>query len=83
MLDKELFKEQMERLAVLYPNWKIDITDSEVMKIWYNEFKDYEDKIFKQKVQDYIDQETYPPTAAGIKNTDGPADDNWIDKWQL
>ena len=74
MLDKELFKEQMERLAVLYPNWKIDITDSEVMKIWYAEFKNYEDEIFEEKVQDYIDQETYPPTVAGIKNTDGPDD---------
>lgn len=67
MLDKELFKKQMERLAVLYPNWKIDITDSEVMKIWHEEFEDMAEEEFVNKVDSYISESKYPPTVAGIK----------------
>lgn len=69
MLDKELFKEQMERLNILYPNWRIDITDSRTMKVWYQEFKNYDDELFKIEVDRYINEQSYPPTVAGIKNS--------------
>lgn len=76
MLDKQLFRQQMERLAALYSNWKVEIEEKEVMKIWYNEFKDYDDEKFKRKIQKYIDNNQYPPTVAGIKNKDNNRSDN-------
>lgn len=86
MLDKDLFKRQMERLAVLYPNWNINITDSEVMKIWYNQFKDYDSKYFVKMVDKYISESKYPPTVAGLKEYyHGPlkatVDYNEVDKY--
>ena len=74
MLTKKVFKKQMQKLVNLYPNWKINISDKEVMQDWYEQFKNYEDEVFEERVQDYIDNQNYPPTVAGIKNTNGPDD---------
>ena len=66
MLDKEVFKQQMEKLDRLYPRWGADIEDSKTMKVWYEQFKDMSDKEFKNKVDDYIKNNQYTPTVAGI-----------------
>jgi len=66
MLDKEVFKQQMEKLDRLYPRWGADIEDSKTMKVWYEQFKDMSDKEFKNKVDDYIKNNQYNPTVAGI-----------------
>jgi len=66
MLDKEVFKQQMEKLDRLYPRWGVDIEDSKTMKVWYEQFKDMSDKEFKNKVDDYIKNNQYNPTVAGI-----------------
>ena len=66
MLDKEVFKQQMEKLDRLYPRWGVDIEDSKTMKVWYEQFKDMSDKEFKEKVDDYIKNNQYNPTVAGI-----------------
>ena len=70
MLDKDVFREQMERLNVLFPNWKVDITDSKVMKTWYNEFKGLSEKKFVNKVDKFIQNSSYPPTVATILDQD-------------
>ena len=67
-MDKELFFEQMERLDLLFPNWKVDITDEQTMRVWYSELKHLSDKEFEQNVDDYIKTNSYPPTVAGLLN---------------
>ena len=71
MLSKKTFKQQIKRLSILYPNWRIDISDSATMKFWYEEFKNYSDEVFEMQVNNYINEQTYPPTVAGIKKNKG------------
>lgn len=66
-LSKEVFKKQMVRLKVLYPNWNINLQDSNVIKIWYKEFSDMTDEEFKTAIDEYIDHQVYTPTIAGIR----------------
>lgn len=75
MLDKELFKKQMERLAALYDRWQVEIENPDVMKIWYGEFKDYEDDFFVDMVDEYVLENQYNPTVAGIKQGRKPKED--------
>lgn len=70
MLDKELFREKIAELNVLYPNWKVDITDKKTVLIWYEQFKNCTDAQFEEMVQQYIDNNKFPPTIAGIKEYD-------------
>ena len=58
----------MERLNVLFPNWKLDITDKKSMKVWYSELEHLSDKEFVENVDQYIKNNSYPPTVAGILN---------------
>lgn len=71
MLTKKVFQNQLEILVKTYPNWKLNVSDGETVKVWYNQFKNYDDEDFKRMVQDYIDNEKFPPTVAGIKEKDG------------
>ena len=70
MLDKDVFREQMERLNVLFPNWKVDITDPKTMKLWHDEFKGLSEEVFVGKVDKFVADSSYPPTVAGIMNED-------------
>ena len=68
MLSKKTFKQQIKRLSILYPNWRVDISDKDTMKVWYNEFKEMNDEQFEVAIEEYINNEVYTPTIAGIKN---------------
>ena len=46
---KETFKEQMLKLKHFYPNWKLDLSNKEVVKDWYNKLKKYNKKDDKIK----------------------------------
>ena len=67
MLNKDIFRKEFEKLAVIYPNWKLDITDKKKLKIWYERFRDVDDKNFVWAIDDYINNERFNPTIAGIK----------------
>lgn len=67
MLDKKVFNEKMQDLVDFYPNWKLDVENKTVMKKWYRKFKNYSDKGFKEAIDNYIENEEYSPTVAGIK----------------
>ena len=66
-LSKDTFKEGIERLIIFFPSWKLDIKNSNAMLLWYNEFKDLENKQFLDMVQRYIKQEQTMPTVASLK----------------
>ena len=70
MVSKEVFKRQMQRLKNLFPNWKANLSDREVIKDWYNEFKDLPEEEFVRKVDKFVADSSYPPTVAGIMNED-------------
>ena len=74
MLDKETFKKQLQKLVNLYPQWKLDIADKEIVSDWYKQFEDYKNEEFIEAVQKYINNEKYFPTIAGIKGKDTKPD---------
>src|SRR5690625_6732940 len=67
MLDKELFKEKMEKLLTFFPNWNVDLSDRVVAGMWYSQFGHMSDEKFSKAVEDYIENEQFNPTVAGIK----------------
>lgn len=70
MLDKNVFKEQMERLSILYPNWKFDKSDKVAAGVWYNEFKKFDDERFKYMINGFVNYEKFNPTVASLKGYD-------------
>ncbi len=68
MLNKDTFKEQIERLIYIYPTWKIDYTNSKALKAWYDRFRHIDDMQFIKMVDKYIDTDAWNPTVAGILN---------------
>ena len=66
MLDKEVFKRQMQRLKNIFPEWKARLGDKQVIKDWYNEFEDLSEERFVKKVDSFIESSSYRPTVAGI-----------------
>ncbi len=66
MLNKELFKEQINRLICAYPTWQIKLELSEVMKVWHGRFEYLNDVQFINMVNKYMDTERSNPTIAGL-----------------
>ncbi len=66
MLNKELFKEHIERLLYLYPTWQIESTNPKAVRAWYDSFKNLHDMQFTKMVDKYIDTERSVPTVAGL-----------------
>ena len=57
----------MQDLADFYPGWRLDVTDKSILKKWYNQFKNNKKEHFIKAVDQYIENESYPPNVAGIK----------------
>lgn len=68
MLNKNAFKEQMQRLSYVYPTWKIDLENSKAIQAWYNEFRNCDESRFIAGIGYYIRKNEYQPTIAGLIN---------------
>lgn len=66
MLDKKVFKDNFERLITVFPTWGINASDSNVIRTWYEEFKELSDEKFTNMISNYIKKEKYNPTVAGL-----------------
>lgn len=66
MLNKEIFKSEMQRLKRFYPNWAIDFSCKETMRDWYSSFEALKDHQFQNAVKQYVKNETFNPSVAGI-----------------
>lgn len=66
MLSKETFKKGFQKLCYLYIKWPIKMDDSEIVRNWYENFKDMRDEDFIDMVDNYIKNETFHPTVAGL-----------------
>ena len=66
MLDKQIFKEGMERLSMAYPSWGLNIQDKNVMKTWYSFFEHNTEKQFENMIREYCEEEEKNPTIAKL-----------------
>ena len=64
---KELFIKKITELNRMFPTWKMDLSDSEVVKTLYSYIGYYADEVFENAINNYISNETMNPTIAGIK----------------
>src|SRR5699024_9412838 len=70
MLEKEVYKKQIDKLSVLYPNWKFDKSDATTAIIWYEQFEHMENDRFSHMVDQYIKSNQYNPTVKGLLECD-------------
>lgn len=70
MLDKKTFINGLNKLIVAYPNWNLDVDNAQVLKIWFDFFKHMDNKRFDHMINEYIDNQRFNPTVAGLKECD-------------
>ena len=65
-LSKDVFAEGMQKLIDTFTFWKVEIENPRVMATWYEFFKDWKDETFSKTIDNYIKNESIPPTVKGI-----------------
>ena len=60
-LSKKVFASMMETLNAFYVNFKVDLDNQLVVKLWYQTFENLDDETFKQLVESYCKSNIYPP----------------------
>ncbi len=65
-LSKDIFKNGIEKMMIVFPYWKIDTENPKVLATWYDFFKDWKDETFSKTVDNYIQGESMPPTVKGL-----------------
>ena len=68
MISKECFKKNLMKLRVAFPNWKLDLTNADETKIFYELLNEYFDKDddFSNATLDFIRNENFPPTISKL-----------------
>lgn len=66
MMDKNVFSEQMERIAGAYRN--DDFVSERVLKAWYGFFENIPEDVFTENVTLWIKLNTKAPTIAELLN---------------
>lgn len=64
-MDKKFLRDQMIKLETNYGKDRFKIT-KEMFELWYEMFKDFSEEGIKSSVNQYIRENEYPPTIAGI-----------------
>lgn len=60
-LSKKVFASMMEVLNAFYVNFKVDLDNQLVVKLWYQTFENLGDETFKHLVESYCKSNIYPP----------------------
>lgn len=68
MVDKKVFLEGMKELRYMFPTWKIDLSNSEVMTLLYKHLGYCRDDVFIKGIEEYIKKQTMNPTVAGLNS---------------
>ena len=66
ILDKQVFKEGIGKLAHVYPSWEFDYKNKESMATMYSFFKDLTEEEFNCMVHNHILNEYGAPTVASL-----------------
>lgn len=61
MLDRKTFAEQIAILNAYYVNFRLDIENELVLKVWFESVKQFEPNVFKLLVKDYMFNNVYAP----------------------
>lgn len=70
MLEKQVFVDGLNKLMAAFPTWKLDTENDFVLKTWYECFSDMRDEAYEHMITQYLKNESYPPTIAGLKKWD-------------
>lgn len=70
MLDKQVFKEGMEKLMYLFSSWNFDPRDSKQRNVWYGQFRHMDNKRFEHMIDSYIKNEKFNPTIKTLLDND-------------
>jgi hypothetical protein len=70
MLNKEVFKAEMQKLNIAYPDWgvKAKIQEKATLELWYSFFENYDDYEFIGGVKAYIKNSRFAPTIAALND---------------
>lgn len=60
-MNKQSFAEAIEYLNAYYVNFKLDLSNHVVLRVWYDVFKDFDDDAFKSLVVSYAKDNVFPP----------------------
>jgi len=66
MLSYEVFTNNFETLTEIFINWKFDLTNAKGCNTWFKQFEYMADSDFERMINDYIKQETFPPTVSAL-----------------
>jgi len=69
MLNKDTFKTGIKKLIVFYPSWGIKIEDSDVVKLWYEQFSDMCNGDFETMVDSFIKNSKFYPSVASLRES--------------
>lgn len=72
MLEKTVFKEEMQKLVIFYPNWGFRLDDKETMSTWYNMMKvlNVTNESLTKAVIKHIESIKFNPTIASLIDCD-------------
>lgn len=67
MIDKQVFKQKMDELMILFPSWGFDKSNEKEALTWYNKFSDLTNKEFSYMVDSFIKNDKFNPTVGGLR----------------
>jgi len=66
-VSKEVFVKKLKELNLMFPNWKMDLSNSDTVKLLYKNLGYCDNEIFENGIDSYISLESANPTVAGLK----------------
>ena len=66
-VSKEVFFNKMTELKHMFPTWKMDLSNKDVMSLLYKHLGYCKDEVFAKGIDEYIKTETFSPTVAGLQ----------------
>ena len=66
-VSKEVFFNKMTELKYMFPTWKMDLSNKDVMSLLYKHLGYCVDEVFAKGIDEYIKTETFSPTVAGLQ----------------
>jgi hypothetical protein len=68
MLDKKTFKQGINNLIYSYPLWRIDVSNVECMKFWYDNFNNFDNDSFIEGINTFVRNNKEYPTISELRN---------------
>ena len=66
-VSKDVFLKEMKELKYMFPTWKMDLSEKDVMSLLYKFLGYTKDKNFIRGIDNYIKKETMNPTVSSLR----------------